>query len=256
MKSAKYRRQEALFPAEGVRLCRDALISGTRIAQFFYTAQAAEKYPDVIERLCLTASKTAEVSPALMDAMCDTRSPQGILCLCQMLDKSSDCVYKRNTGGRILALENIQDPSNLGTVLRTAEALGISGVLLSSGCCDLYSPKVLRGSMGAVFRIPFTITEHFTDALQEMKYLGYSVYAAVPARDALPVTGLSFPQKCAAVIGNEGNGLTQEAIAACTDRVTIPMSGRAESLNAAIASSIFMWEMMRGNFREAGCSDE
>lgn len=241
---------------EGVRLCRDALISGTQIAQFFYTARAGEKYPETVENLRRAAGKTAEVSPAVMDAMCDTQAPQGILCLCHMLDKTSECVYKRNTGGRILALEKIQDPSNLGTVLRTAEALGISGVLLSSDCCDLYSPKVLRGSMGAVFRMPFTITEHFTAALLEMKNLGYSVYAAVPAKDALPVTGITFPKKCAAVIGNEGNGLTQEAIAACTERVTIPMPGRAESLNAATASSIFMWEMMRRSSREAGCSDE
>lgn len=241
---------------EGVRLCRDALISGAQIAQFFYTDRAVEKYPETVEDLRRAAGKTAEVSPAVMDAMCDTQAPQGILCLCHMLDKSLECVYKRNTGVRILALENIQDPSNLGTVLRTAEALGIGGVLLSSGCCDLYSPKVLRGSMGAVFRMPFTITENFTAALWEMKDLGYLVYAAVPAKDAVPITSLSFPGKCAAVIGNEGNGLTQEAIAACTERVTIPMPGRAESLNAAIASSIFMWEMMRGISSEAGCSDE
>ena len=133
----------------------------------------------------------------------------------------------------------------MGTILRTAEALGVGGILLSRGCCDIYSPKVLRGSMGAIFRLPFLVVEDLPAYLSKQKEKGYSIYAAVPDRNAVPITEIPFSKRCAVVVGNEGNGLTQACIQACTQSVTIPMEGRAESLNAAIAASILVWEMVR-----------
>lgn len=244
MGSSKYRREQRAFVAEGVRLCMDALASEVPIEEFFYTEQAAEKYPSAVKSLQSKAKKCAIISRSVLMHLTDTQTPQGILCVCTMLDKSN-CSYKMDNNSRLLALEDLQDPSNMGTILRTAEALGVGGILLSRGCCDIYSPKVLRGSMGAIFRLPFLVLENLPSYLFQKKGKGYSVYAAVPDRNAVPVTEASFSERCIVVVGNEGNGLTQACIQACTQPVTIPMEGRAESLNAAVAASILVWEMVR-----------
>ena len=144
-----------------------------------------------------------------------------------------------------MAVENLQDPGNLGAVLRTAEALGLSGVLLAGNCCDVYSPKVLRASMGAVFRLPFRSVERLADAAPTLRQTGFALYAAVPDRTAKRVTELSFEKPSIIAVGNEGNGLEAETVAACGQAVTIPMRGRAESLNAAASAAILMWELMR-----------
>ncbi|HIS69707.1 MAG TPA: RNA methyltransferase [Candidatus Gallacutalibacter stercoravium] len=242
--SSKHRRAEECFFVEGARLCLDAVRSGTPIELLLYTRRGSDRYPEAVETLREAAAKSVEVDEKIMATLADTETPQGIACLCKMLDKIGGAgTIKKN--GRYLALENIQDPANLGTTLRTAEALGIDGVLLSRGCCDRYSPKVLRGSMGAVFRLFIKEEEEFPAALRRMGQEGFCTYAAVPAADAVPVTAAQFGPKTVVAVGNEGNGLTETAVAACAARVTIPMLGRAESLNAATAAAILMWEMMR-----------
>ena len=119
----------------------------------------------------------------------------------------------------------------------------LSGVILSADCCDIYNPKVVRGSMGAVFRVPFHICEGIPAFLSQ--YNGLCSYAAVVDRDAEKISEISFREPCVTVIGNEGNGLTKETIAACDHRVTIPMKGKAESLNASAAATVIIWEMLR-----------
>jgi RNA methyltransferase, TrmH family len=247
--SSKYRREQNAFVVEGARLCMDALTSGIILEEFFYTEQAEEKYPSSVEALRGQAKKTILVSQAVMAHFTDTKTPQGVLCVCSMLDKNSS-TYKMDSSNRLLALEDLQDPSNLGTVLRTAEALGVGGILMNRGCCDIYSPKVLRGSMGAVFRLPFLILEDLPGYLTQQKENGYSIYAAVPDRAATPITKIPFSGHCIVAVGNEGNGLTEACIQACTQSVTIPMEGRAESLNAATAASILIWEMVRSQNAE------
>ena len=247
--SSKDRREQNAFVVEGVRLCMDALTSGIILEEFFYTEQAEEKYPSSVEALRGQAGKTILVSQAVMTHFTDTKTPQGVLCVCSMLDKNSS-TYKMDSSNRLLALEDLQDPSNLGTVLRTAEALGVGGILMNRGCCDIYSPKVLRGSMGAVFRLPFLILEDLPGYLTQQKENGCSIYAAVPDRAATPITEIPFSGRCIVAVGNEGNGLTEACIQACTQPVTIPMEGRAESLNAATAASILIWEMVRSQNAE------
>ncbi|MCI9273347.1 MAG: RNA methyltransferase [Clostridiales bacterium] len=255
MNSPRYRREQRQFVVEGMRLCLDAVASQVTIQSLFYTEQAEKRYQSAVEQIGLIAAKRVKVSPSVMTYLTDTQTPQGVFCVCIALDKN-ECVYKMdNNPRRILALEDIQDPSNLGTILRTAEAMGIGGVLMSRGCCDIYSPKVLRGSMGAVFRIPFTITEDLPSSLDEMKKMGYWVYGAVPSRQAEPVTGMRFPERSAVVVGNEGNGLTDTCINACGGLVTIPMPGRAESLNAATAAGILLWEMVREDHTQRSGAD-
>lgn len=240
--SAKQRKKSGMFIAEGVRICMDAMLSKAEILIFFSTEKATEKYADEFAQLSGFSSKTFIVTQEIFDAISDTESPQGFLCVIKALDKTAQFdTIKRS--GKFVALENIQDPSNLGTILRTAEAFNVSGVVLSADCCDIFSPKVVRGSMGAVFRLPFITVSSIPEFLQSNPQL--DSYSAVVDSDADKITDIHFVTPCMVVIGNEGNGLTRQTVDACNNRITIQMKGRAESLNASVAASIIMWEMMK-----------
>ncbi len=240
----RQRRKSGLFAIEGARLCGDALASGLVITSVLYTAAARETYAAVVEPLIAAAVHSAEITPALAKAMADTHSPQGVFCVAKVLDNqlSLDTI---NNMGRYGLLEDIQDPGNLGTMIRTAEAFGLDGLLLSAGCCDVYNPKVLRASMGGVFRLPLMIVEDVPAAVFALRQRGMTALACVVDADAAPIQTVKQAGGCVCVIGNEGNGLTAETVAACTERVTIPMAGRAESLNASMAAGIVMWELVR-----------
>ena len=242
VKSASYRRERGLFTAEGVRICRDGVRSGFSPELFLYTPQAAEKYAEDHAEVAAASKKALEVSGDIFARLSDTKSPQGFFCVFNLLDKQ-EFPYRINRRGNYLACERIQDPSNLGTMLRTAEALGIEGVILSPDCCDIFSPKVVRGSMGAVFRMPSFTPEDFPAYIRELSSRGVETLASTP-RGAEDITSLRLDGGVM-LIGNEGSGLSDEAIAACTKKVTIPMRGRAESLNAAAAAAILLWEMFR-----------
>ena len=242
VKSARFRRESGLFTAEGVRLCRDGVLSGAGVEQFLYTSDAKEKYGEDYEKISSAAKCSHEISRALFEKISDTRSPQGFFCVFNMLDKPS-FPYTINNRGSYVALENLQDPSNLGTILRTAEALGIYGVILSANCCDIYSPKVVRGSMGAVFRMPSYIPGNFTAFMDKLARQGINVYGST-LHNADNITDIDI-NGGVMLVGNEGNGLSEQTLAVCTRRVKIPMRGRAESLNAAAAAGILMWEMCR-----------
>lgn len=241
-KSAKFRREEGRFVAEGLRLCQDAMRSGAAIDAVFLTEAALQKNPEVCEALAQYAAKAYTVSPAVFALLGETQTPQGVLCVIKTLDKSAhfDTI---KIGGKFLALENVQDPNNLGTVLRSAEAFGVSGVILSADCCDIYNPKVVRGSMGAVFRLPLLIIDDFCSFFAA--HPGLHSYAAVVDSRAESVIETRFEEPCIVLIGNEGNGLRAETVLACEHSVTIPMRGKAESLNASAAATILIWEMIR-----------
>lgn len=241
-KSAKQRREQQLFVAEGLRICEDAMLSGVEIDNLIVTENALAKYKEKIEKLIEYSKSVSLVNNSIFSLLSDTKTPQGVLCVIKTLDKA--CLFdKIKCNGKLLALDNIQDPTNLGTILRTAEAIGIDGIVLSADCCDIYAPKVVRGSMGAVFRIPYIITETIADFLNNNADI--ASYASVVQNDAEKATDIDFKAPCIVAIGNEGNGLKQETIDACNKRITIPMKGRAESLNAAVAASILMWEMIK-----------
>ena len=144
----------------------------------------------------------------------------------------------------VLALENLQDPSNLGAVCRTAEALGLSGLIVSGGC-DIYNPKALRAAMGSSLRISLTETKELTTLLKEAEKNGMKTYASVPRSDAADIRRVSLDGGVIICVGNEGSGLSDEAVGVCSSTVTIPMLGRAESFNASAAASILAWELMR-----------
>jgi RNA methyltransferase, TrmH family len=242
--SAEARREQGLFMVEGARLCCDASQSGVAIKILFFTAQANEKYGDYLSVIQESAEQVYEVESHVAALLSETKTPQGIFCVCAMQEHAQGLTHME-PNRHYLALENIQDPANLGAVLRTAEALGMGGVILAGSCCDVYSPKVLRSSMGAVFRLPFFIVDNMADAAKQLYEEGFITLAAVPDERAEKITELCFESPTVIVVGNEGNGLTIETITACSRAVTIPMLGRAESLNASASAAILMWEMMR-----------
>lgn len=238
----KQRRKSGMFAIEGARLCADALASGLELHTVLYTAAARETYAATVESLIEAACRCAEIAPDLARSMADTANPQGIFCVAKSLDiqLSLDTIDNMGCYG---ILEDIQDPGNLGTMIRTAEAFGLDGLLLSDGCCDIYNPKVLRSSMGGVFRLKLGMTSDLPAVITALQQRGMTALACVVDADATPIRQVKTTSGALCVIGNEGSGLRPETVAACRMRVTIPMAGRAESLNASMAAGIVMWEI-------------
>jgi len=238
--SAKERKENSLFTVEGVRLCFDAFLSGEEIIEFFFTEKIAEKFPEQTEKITEKAEDSFVITDEISSKLSDTSSPQGMFCIIK--EKKNSLAIKKK--GCYIALDSIQDPANLGAAARTAEALGIDGMILYN-CCDIYNPKALRASMGAFFRLPLEITSDLGSLLKDAAEDGILTVASVPDRDAESFSSLSFSTGVIAVIGNEGNGVSEEVISSCEKKATIEMKGRAESLNASAAAAIIMWEMVK-----------
>ena len=246
LSSGEERRARGEFLCEGARLCQDAARSGVEILRCFFTEEAKQKYAPYVEEASAASGESYLVADHVAKLLSSTKNSQGVFCQCRRPQ-----VTVEEEEPFALVLEDLQDPGNLGTVLRTAEALGFRRAYLLGDCCDPLSPKTLRASMGAVFRVDL-VEEPSRDTLCEaLGQKGYTLLAAVPDSAALPVTELEFGRgKWAVFIGNEGNGLTPETIALCHKGVTIPMAGRAESLNASAAATILLWEMARTREKE------
>ncbi len=238
--SASFRKQNGEFFLEGARLCSDAAKNGIVIRQAFFTSAAMEKYSGYIESIAATGCICFEISSDVAKKLSDTENPQGVFCICKARELPSEL----DVSGKYLALENLQDPSNLGAVCRTAEALGLSGLIVSGGC-DVYNPKALRAAMGSSLRISLTETKELSKLLEEAKKNGMKTYASVPRSDAADIRRVSLDGGVIICVGNEGSGLSDEVIGVCDSKVTIPMLGRAESFNASAAASILAWELMR-----------
>lgn len=238
--SSKDRKTNGLFVLEGVRLCCDAVKSGCEITSVFCTETCAEKYADSINELKKACSDFYFVSEDVLKSISDTVTPQGVVCAVKVC--SNNFEYER--GRRYIALDTIQNPDNLGAISRTAEAFGIDGMVIYGGC-DIYNPKALRASMGALFRLPVKVCKNLEDEIALCKSVGIMSFATVPDRDAEDITKTDFGKGALCIIGNEGNGVSKEIIDACDKKITIKMQGRAESLNAAAAASITMWELVK-----------
>lgn len=241
--SKSKRRNEGLFVLEGLRLCTDVLRSGLKVKRLFFTQEAYEKNKGDIESLISISDESYQITQIVSEKMTDTKTPQGVFCVLPTLDKQLDS-NKIDISGKYILLDNVQDPANLGAISRTAEALGISGIIVSGGC-DVYSPKALRASMGALLRIPVTETENVIETIEKAKKDGIQVYASTPCEDADDITKISFTGGVITIIGNEANGVSESVIDCCNKKITIRMTGRAESLNAGAAASIIMWEMVK-----------
>ena len=236
--SASARKEHNLFVLEGLRICDDAVTCGIIFESLIVSETAFNKYADTIEILSDSAKECYKIPDKRFGKISDTTSPQGIIALAKMPPKNT----KIENNGRYIALENINDPSNLGAISRTAEALGVSGIILSKGSVDPYSPKSLRASMGTLLRMPLIMLDNFCE---DIKASGLKSYACVVDKTANSITDITFTDGSVIMIGNEANGLTEDAKAMADNRITIKMSGKAESLNASVAAAISIWEMMK-----------
>lgn len=237
--SSKHRSQNGLFVIEGIRLCFDAYKSGVKIKSVFITENCLEKCKNDAEKVIDYAEESYIVTTEVMKYISDTVSPQGIVCVCEFITAKVEV----SDNLKAAVLFDIADPSNIGTISRTAEAFGID-ILIVCGGCDIYNPKALRASMGALFRLP-VLNFNEDEVFKFFKKNDIISFASTPKSTAEKVTEISFPNKAAMLIGNEANGLREEIIQKCDRAVTIPMLGRAESLNAAAAAAILLFELVR-----------
>ena len=238
--SAKARRDSGMFVLEGTRLSAEALGDNIRICEMYYTNNVAASNPTLISNLRARANFETEVSESVFEKISDTCSPQGVLLVVQF--KAPVSVPDN---GRFLAFEMVQDPSNLGAAARRAEVVGGAGVVLGGRGAVTKSPKSLRASMGALLRLPIIYSDDFLATLECFKSKGFNINGTVVDANATKINTVSFSQNEVTVIGNEANGMTDAAKSVCDRLLTIPMAGRAESLNAAAAAAIVMWEMCR-----------
>ena len=252
-KSAKERAERGVFLVEGPKMFCE-IPSGLLLEA--YALETFQKSAD--GRKALNAAgregiRVETVSDPVFQYLSDTRTPQGILAVVRQMHYSTQDLMGSNlssdqtgtqTDPLIIVLENLQDPGNLGTILRTAEAAGATGILLSEGCADIYNPKVTRSTMGSVFRVPFVYTDHLEKEILEMKKRGLRIFAA-HLNGSVDLYAERFTGPCAFLVGNESRGLTDETAHLADQAVRIPMSGQVESLNAAVASSILLYEARR-----------
>lgn len=235
-KSAKARRIQECFLVEGPRMFFEIPVSLLR--EVYVTEEFSRKYADrlkgysyelITEKVCCHLS--------------DTKTPQGVVAVVGRRNCSLEDMTGRDGKACIIVLENLQDPGNMGTVMRTAEAAGVTGIIMNKGTVDPYNPKVIRSTMGAVFRIPFLETEDLAADIGFLKERGIAVYAAHLEGDVFYHCDFSRP--CAFLVGNEGNGLTRETASLADFKIRIPMEGSIESLNAGVAASLLMYEAFR-----------
>lgn len=236
----KLRDREGLFAAEGFKLAEEAIKAGISAEYVLVSVTAEKKFPECVE-LLKKSCKVFSVSDEIYSYISGQKSPQGIFLAGKILDKfqNLDRILEND---KILMLDCVQDSGNLGTMLRTAEALGIEGAILGSGCADVWSPKTLRASMGSVFRLPLCSCD-LLNAADSAEKMGFSVYAAMLDDSAEALGTFKFPKKSVVIIGNEGHGVDGRLAEKCR-KLYIPISG-AESLNAAAAAAVICWEMSR-----------
>ena len=243
----KEREQTGLFVCEGARLCADATEAGLVPEAVYITEDSFSRYPEQVSKLLEIAVDAAMITPEIATRVSDTKQPQGVFAVFKKLDNSEQAVTIRKDG-KYLLLAGLQDPGNMGTMLRCAYAMGLDGAFVEDNCPDLYSPKVLRSSMGGALRLPVALVPDMQETIALLRQGGVTVWAAALAPNAATLKRGLIKAPCAVLIGNEGAGLASELIDCCDSAVVIPMREGAESLNAAGAASILMWEIQ--NSRE------
>jgi len=236
-KGAKERREQGLFVAEGVQCAREALATheGPELKLLYATQAGLSK----ISELDLNSIEIVEVSEAVMKAMSDTVTPQGLISLCYKPEPEFS-ELKATGKSRFIYLHEIQDPGNAGTILRTADAMGISAVITSPDSVDMYSPKVVRSTAGSLWNVPVYEGISF-DRVAAQFPSAQKLLLSSHARTS--ITELSIPGDCIAIFGNEARGVGAATLGASVTEVTIPMAGRAESLNLSAAASIVMFTL-------------
>lgn len=248
---SRERKEEGRFLVEGTKMYGEApkgWIEKTYVSREFLEKPEAR---------CLRGREYEVVENHVFRAMSDTQTPQGILCIVKMPSYRLEDLLNRETP-LLMILENIQDPGNLGTIIRTAEGAGVTGVVMGGGTVDLFNPKTIRSTMGSIYRVPFRYEEDLTGLVERLADSGITSYAA-HLNGTFCYDEMDYRKGTAFLIGNEANGLSDQLAKAAGAYIRIPMAGEVESLNAAVASSILMYEASRqrrqapGRLGSKGC---
>ncbi|MBQ3044959.1 MAG: RNA methyltransferase [Clostridia bacterium] len=240
--SASLRKETGEFLLEGARLCFDAAQTGIEIRQAFFTSKALWKYEEYVTDIIAKSSVCCEIGAEVSQKLSGTESSQGVFCICSMKPQPESELL--NTSGKYIALENLQDPSNLGAICRSAEAIGLDGLIVSGGC-DIYNPKALRAAMGSSLRMNILSVDNLDEIISAANEKGMLTLASVPRNTAEDIRTVSMSGGVICCVGNEGSGLSRQVIEKCKKQVVIPMNGRAESFNASAAAAILAWELKR-----------
>lgn len=246
LKSSSERKKQGLFVIEGIRLCLDAFLNNVKVSMCLITEDCLKKSPE-LQKFIDELKSVYIISHEVAEKISDTKTTQGVFCVCEMDKKNfagGSILNEINPHGRYIALKDVQNPDNLGAVARTAEALGLDGMIVSGGC-DIYNPKALRASMGALMRFTCIQSDNMYELVNFLKEKNMVSYACVVRGYDLTVENITRRDGVVMFIGNEANGLDDEFSKKCDMRITIPMKGRAESLNAAEAATIVMWEISK-----------
>lgn len=236
---AKVRKEENVFVAEGCKMFLEAPLE--RIRDIYVTESFYHKNEACREKLMQCPYEL--VSEEVFAKMSDTRTPQGVLCVVEQVFWNMEDILKRENP-LLVVLEDLQDPGNLGTIIRTGEGAGIHGVIMSRNTVDIHNPKTIRATMGSIYRVPFWYVDDLQEVIEHLHEYHITTYAA-HLKGENYYNQNSFREGTAFLIGNEGNGLRKETADKASAYVKIPMEGQVESLNAAIATSLLMYEARR-----------
>lgn len=242
IKKKKERDEAGVYVVEGRRMFAEAPeeeIKEVYVSESFMKQFGQE--PGIADKL--KGAGYEVLSDDLFRYVSDTQTPQGVMCI--MARRS--CSLKEVMSGEmpfLLFIEELQDPGNLGTMIRAGEGAGITGVVLSEDSVDIYNPKTIRSTMGSVFRIPFCYVPDIRAAVNEAKEAGLAVYAA-HLKGERSYDEPDYRRGCGIIIGNEGAGISDRVSEAASELIRIPMKGRVESLNAAVAATVIMYEVAR-----------
>ena len=232
-KKARYEYGE--FVVEGIKSVRDAISSGKKIAAVIVSDEFRGEFD-------YGGLDVYEIPAPLFEKLCDTKTPQGIAAVIKMYDTA---LFSPDISGAYVYCDGVSDPGNLGTIIRTADAAGFSGVILSDTCADIYSPKTVRASMGSFFNIDL-ITGKTVEDLKEYKSMGFNCLGGALSDNTIDYRAADYKKPTIIIVGNEANGISDEVLEICSP-VKIPIYGQAESLNAGIAAGILMYEWARNN---------
>lgn len=238
-KSPSYRREKGVYIVEGIRMFRE--IPNDSISEVYVAEGAYDKLKsDILSKI--TEEKIIFVADHIFASMSETNTPQGVLVLVKISEKTLKNI-DISERSFILIAEHLQDPGNLGTIIRTAEGAGVTGIVLSDDCVDLYNPKVIRSTMGSIFRVPVYVSQDLVADINWLKSRGVCIFGA--HLDGKEFYDEDYSKSCGFLIGNEGNGLSNEVSATADKLIKIPMCGKVESLNAATSAAVIAYEVMR-----------
>ena len=257
LKSKKDRALSRSFMAEGRKLCEEALSRGLPVTHIFVSEQRYNDHKMLLGKFdgqeLFSDTEVIVVSEEAFDKISTEKSPEGIITIIKYLDflNITDIIYKeeflKKTEKRALALCSVRDPGNLGAVIRSATAFGVDCIILSEDCADVYNPRTVRASMGSLFGTEIAVVSDLCDFIRRAREAGRRVFAAELSEDALPLSDIAVRPDDIFVIGNEGHGIPEDVSDACESSVYIPISKKTESLNAAVAAAVFMWEQSKFN---------